>query len=109
MAFGTIAKEVDSQGFMNNTNGGKLEGHVTAPGPASYTTGGDDLDLATALGLANTDFLDVLEGIATDGTQRCIWLRSTGKALVYDLAGSEIAATTNLSGKTYLFKWVSKK
>lgn len=107
MAFGSTTDLVNSALFQNDVAGGKREGYLTAPGPASYTTGGDDLDFATALSLPAASFLDVMEGISTDGLHRCIWDKASGKAKVYDLAGTEVVATTDLSLKTYQFHWIS--
>lgn len=74
----------------------------TYTGPASYATGGDLLS-AAELALGKIDIL-TMEALS-NGSAVLIprYNYTTGKLMVFDMAGAEVTAATNLSGYSARF------
>ena len=69
-------------------------------GPASYATGGFAADVETDLGIPEAKFLgDVI--VSSDAGYPAKFVPGTNKILAYASAGTEVAATTDLSGVTF--------
>ena len=69
-------------------------------GPGSYATGGFAADVETDLGILETSIIgDVI--ISSDAGYPAKFAPGTNKILAYASAGTEVAATTDLSGVTF--------
>jgi hypothetical protein len=77
----------------HDRSGSKTRKILRVTGPTSYATGGEALDL----GIGRPEL--VLPECATNGTDLRLvqWDYTNKKLKWFDLAGAEIAATTNLS------------
>ncbi len=66
----------------------------TVAGPASYTTGGDSLDL-TKIGLTSVDFVLVASAVA--GTAFAVFNPLTDKFLIFTADGTQAASESDQS------------
>ena len=94
------------QGRPYGGMGGAIKGAGTFVGPASYTSGGEALDIATEEGLTNDPFDVQIEEAQANATRTydCRYDYTNQKVVIYN-AGTTSQSSGDLSGATFKVTW----
>lgn len=101
MALTSYTKIYSEGDVLMQGSGGHYKNVYTAVGPASYTTGGEAMDLATDADMKGTLGTCKFENNDGSGAYFAVYDYANNKVLFFVTAtGVEVVATTDLSGLT---------